>query len=112
MLLQDLQLGPIGQSIVVKQEESLFKADPPDQLVDVVSAIDQLPLLPEDIAKLCFVGNYPFQSFCFERHRCCRCHGACQAAESQQPDKMNKNYSLKTAPTALSKEQKSQNRPK
>src|SRR5215831_15715929 len=41
----------------------------------------------------------------------CRCHGACQAAESQQPDKM-KQYSLKTAPTATSKEQKSQNRPK
>src|SRR5215472_18789317 len=43
----------------------------------------------------------------------CRCHGACQAAESQQPDSMNiMNYSLKTAPTALSKEQKNQNSPK
>src|SRR5215469_6727706 len=41
----------------------------------------------------------------------CRCHGACQAAESQQPDKM-KQFSLKTAPTATIKEQKSQNRPK
>src|SRR5215472_17556383 len=45
--------------------------------------------------------------------RPCRCHGACQAAESQQPDSMNiMNYSLKTASTALSKEQKSQNSPK
>ena len=42
----------------------------------------------------------------------CRCHGACQAAELQQPDSMNIEYNLKAAPTAISQEQKSQNSPK